>query len=193
MSSALRIGQSRALHLMELEDLTNLSNVTTVTKVGTIPEIVEAQDKIDWSTAVTPRVLETKLVRHSPTCRTKLVGLEGSSTPKLPNKKCIYLPQSKVKNKYCLLDSGCQLSILPSSVVDDLELLPSKRRMKTANEAVIPVLGEVEVDLHFGSLILPTRFLVSNHVTEVMLGFEFSEAQSGSVGLQQPIHQNAWP
>ena len=77
------------------------------------------------------------------------------------------------ENIYGVLDSGCQISILPHSLVCGEVSNASSKRMKAANDIEIPVLGEFEIDLELGSLILPTRFLVSDHVTEVMLGFDF--------------------
>ena len=77
------------------------------------------------------------------------------------------------ENICCLLDSGCQISILPHSLVRGEVLYASSKRMKAANDIEIPVLGEIEINLELGPLILPTRFLVSDHVTEVMLGFDF--------------------
>ena len=77
------------------------------------------------------------------------------------------------ENICCLLDSGCQISILPHSLVRGEVMYASSKRMKAANDIEIPVLGEIEINLELGPLILPTRFLVSDHVTEVMLGFDF--------------------
>ena len=77
------------------------------------------------------------------------------------------------ENICCLLDSGCQISILPHSLVRGEVLHSTSKRMKAANDIEIPVLGEIEIDLELGPLILPTRFLVTDYVTEVMLGFDF--------------------
>ena len=77
------------------------------------------------------------------------------------------------ENICCLLDSGCQILIMPHSLVRGEVLYPPSKRMKAANDIEIPVLGEIEIDLELGPLILPTRFLVTDHVTEVMLGFDF--------------------
>ena len=77
------------------------------------------------------------------------------------------------ENICCLLDSGCQISILPHSLVRGEVLYPPSKRLKAANDIEIPVLGEIEIDLELGPLILPTRFVVTDHVTEVMLGFDF--------------------
>ena len=77
------------------------------------------------------------------------------------------------ENICCLLDSGCQISILPHSLVRGEVLYPPSKRLKAANDIEIPVLGEIEINLELGPLILPTRFVVTDHVTEVMLGFDF--------------------
>ena len=77
------------------------------------------------------------------------------------------------KEHRCLLDSGCELSILPYELVKDYHLMPSYRRMRSANDVAIPVLGEVEVELELERLTLKVRFLVSNNISEIMLGFDF--------------------
>ena len=77
------------------------------------------------------------------------------------------------KEHRCLLDSGCELSILPYELVKDYQLMPSYRRMRSANDVAIPVLGEVEVELELERLTLKVRFLVSNNISEIMLGFDF--------------------
>ena len=55
------------------------------------------------------------------------------------------------QERRCLLDSGCELSILPYEFVKNYELMPSHRRMRSANDVAIPVLGEVEVKLELVS------------------------------------------
>ena len=73
----------------------------------------------------------------------------------------------------CLLDSGCMLSILPAEVVENKQTLPTNFKIKAANNVSIPVVGEIEVVVEIGTLQLNTRFLVSNHVSEIMLRYDF--------------------
>ena len=73
----------------------------------------------------------------------------------------------------CLLDSGAQLSILPAHIVPNCNLSPSNVRLKTANNIVIPILGQIDIDLEINSLKLRKNFLVTEHIAEVMLGYDF--------------------
>ena len=73
----------------------------------------------------------------------------------------------------CLLDTGCEMSIVPRSVVVGLELEPSNLKMKAANGTEILVNGKTVLDFELGPLRLSTDVLVSDHVYEVMLGYDW--------------------
>ena len=73
----------------------------------------------------------------------------------------------------CLLDSGAQLSILPAHIVQNCNLSPSSVRLKAANNIVIPILGQIDIDLEINSLKFRKNLLVTEHVAEVMLGYDF--------------------
>lgn len=72
-----------------------------------------------------------------------------------------------------LLDTGCQKSLIPRSYVPDANLIPSSRVVRAANGTLIAILGEVKFNLQLGRHRLPTSALVTEHVTEGMLGIEW--------------------
>ena len=73
----------------------------------------------------------------------------------------------------CLLDSGSEVTLLPVSVVAPLELQPTKKTLTAANGTDIPVLGKVTVPFRTGNFKSSITGLVSDHVGEVMLGYDW--------------------
>ena len=80
------------------------------------------------------------------------------------------------KPRTCLLDTGCELSIVPRSLVEGRQLFHSDRRMKAANGTEILIDGETTLDFELGPLQLPADVLVSEHVSEIMLGYDWLRA-----------------
>ena len=73
----------------------------------------------------------------------------------------------------CLLDTGCDLSIVPKSLVVDKEMEPSELKMKAVNGTEILVAGKTKLNFELGPLSLTANVLVSDHVFEVMLGYDW--------------------
>ena len=74
----------------------------------------------------------------------------------------------------CLLDSGCDISIVPKSLLKGDEVLDvDVGPMYAANGTVIPVVGETDIVLNRNGLTLPTHVVVSIHVTEPILGADW--------------------
>jgi len=74
----------------------------------------------------------------------------------------------------CLLDSGCEVTLMPETVVEaarDTEVLPSNQRLWAANGTEIEILGEVTVPLLLDGRCIMTTALVSADIEEVMLNF----------------------
>jgi len=72
-----------------------------------------------------------------------------------------------------LVDTGCERSVTPKRLVGDSRIKQAECRWFAANGTVIKVLGEATMDIKIGELIIPTRFVVSDNITEPMLGVEW--------------------
>ena len=72
----------------------------------------------------------------------------------------------------CVLDTGCERSIVPRRMVGQLELKGSEEEVFAANGTRIATVGSVEVPLHGAGMILPTEALVTTHVKEPILGID---------------------
>jgi len=73
----------------------------------------------------------------------------------------------------CLLDTGSEVCLLPENIVDANCIKKTKRSLKAANGTPIPILGEVSMPLSIGNFVTRITALVSQHVTEPMLGIDF--------------------
>jgi len=72
-----------------------------------------------------------------------------------------------------LVDTGCERSVTPRNLTGDAVLEPADCRLFAANGTAINVVGEVSMNIRIGDLILFTRFVVSDNITEPMLGVEW--------------------
>ena len=70
----------------------------------------------------------------------------------------------------CLLDSGADLCLIPANWIDATQLRPTTRNLSAVNNTQIVIHGEVDLVVAFGSLKVPTSFVVSPNVDEVILG-----------------------
>ena len=96
----------------------------------------------------------------------------------------------------CLLDTGSDVTLLPTSVALGVRLEPTSRRILAANGTAIKVTGSATVDATSGSHHVSITGLVSPHVHEVMLGIDFLKQQkavwnfqSGEVVLNGHLHK----
>ena len=79
----------------------------------------------------------------------------------------------------CLLDSGCEITLIPKSVVEaarNIKMSPSSQRLWAANGSEIEIAGEAMIPLLLNGRCLSTRALVSPDVEEVMLGSDWLQA-----------------
>ena len=75
--------------------------------------------------------------------------------------------------EFALLDAGCKVSLEKSKFTKNLEVENSGVRLVAANHTHIDVQGEVILPFKLGNLDLPTPALVSDSVSEIMLGVDF--------------------
>ena len=76
----------------------------------------------------------------------------------------------------CLVDSGCEITLVPKSVVDKvegIEVQPSTRQVWAANGTDIVIIGEVALPFELEGRRVETFALVTADIEEVMLGFDW--------------------
>jgi len=83
------------------------------------------------------------------------------------------------KRHLALLDSGCELSLAPSNVVENKRLRPTEQRVHAANGSAIEVLGETEIEFSIGGRMSGATVLVSPDVSELMLGITWLTERRG--------------
>src|SRR6266581_1756787 len=86
----------------------------------------------------------------------------------------VYLDASiRGKPVLCLVDTGCEKSVIPRSIVAGEPLESPKYKLFAANKSEISAYGEVDVKLRFGSLDVPSHFIVSESVEGIILGIDW--------------------
>src|SRR6266568_3665005 len=73
----------------------------------------------------------------------------------------------------CLLDTGCDHSLVPVEYVSDATLTPIYIDVTTANGGNIHVLGSTKINFIAGGLALQADVLVTRDVQEIMLGYDW--------------------
>jgi len=73
----------------------------------------------------------------------------------------------------CLLDTGSEVCLIPDSLVHSNCVKKTRRSLKAASGTPIPIVGEVKIPLSIGSFTTTITALVSEHVSEPMLGIDF--------------------
>ena len=72
-----------------------------------------------------------------------------------------------------LLDSGCDTTIVPLKFVNNRPIKPTRKTVCAANGTTIELAGEVTIQLQLGNLTIPTVALVSEYVSEGMIGYDW--------------------
>jgi len=60
--------------------------------------------------------------------------------------------------------------VITRKLIDEATMEPAGCRLFAANGTTVNVMGEIVLNVHVGDLTIPTRFVVSDNVTEPMLG-----------------------
>jgi len=97
----------------------------------------------------------------------------------------------------CLVDTGCDRSLLPKRLCATEHLQTSSMRLFAANGSSIAVLGEVTASVRLGSTVILSRFIVSDNIIEPILGidwlrtnadnWDFSSDRLGIAGRYWPL------
>jgi len=74
------------------------------------------------------------------------------------------------KDAVCLVDSGSEKCVITRKLINEATMEPARCRLFAANSTTVNVIGEIVLNVHLGDLTIPTRFVVSDSVTEPMLG-----------------------
>ena len=73
----------------------------------------------------------------------------------------------------CLLDSGCDLTVLPVKVVPKDQIQPTSEKLFAANGAQIPILGRATLPAQLGDFDVEISGLVSHHVQDIIIGADW--------------------
>ena len=91
----------------------------------------------------------------------------------------------------CLLDSGCEQSIVNSRLVSNLPLEPTQQRLFAANKTELPVKGRIRLRVTVHGLSTALDALVTDAVEDVILGIDWLTSnsvqwnfESGIISLQ---------
>jgi hypothetical protein len=82
----------------------------------------------------------------------------------------LWYGQQKLK---CLLDSGCQRSVMPRGVVERKTVDAADQVLFAVDGARLDTRGVVRISLELDGMVLPVEALVSEQVKEPMLGIDF--------------------
>ena len=82
----------------------------------------------------------------------------------------LWYGQQKLK---CLLDSGCQRSVMPRGVVERETVDAADQVLFAVDGARLDTRGVVRISLELDGMVLPVEALVSDQVKEPMLGIDF--------------------
>jgi len=73
----------------------------------------------------------------------------------------------------CLLDTGCDHSIIPRRLIPTAPIQPTSVRVTAANGTDITILGHVTIDFTVHNLALTAALLVAEDVNELILGYDW--------------------
>jgi len=73
----------------------------------------------------------------------------------------------------CLMDSGCEYSLIPRRLVPGATLAPVKMDVYAANGSLIRILGEMSVNFEIEGMPVQAHLLVSDQIDEFTLGYDW--------------------
>ena len=81
------------------------------------------------------------------------------------------------QNHLCLVDTGCDHSLLPGKMVPDVVLQPAQVAVFAANGSVINILGSTSMNFSIQGIALTADLLVTEDIDEIMLGYDWLVSQ----------------
>ena len=114
--------------------------------------------------------------------------MNHTTRPRLPDRassNAVYIRGSiNGRQQMCLIDTGYEVSLIPSTVVEGLALQSCSRFLMAANGTSINVLGEVRLPIKIrDGFEVSTVFLVSDQITEPMLGMDWLREHRCRIGF----------
>jgi predicted aspartyl protease len=86
----------------------------------------------------------------------------------------VYLPITvNGKQHSCLIDTGCEMSLIPRKLIPRARLQPTKQRIFAANGTEIPIHGVVRLRFRVEGFDTAATLLVSDLIEEMMLGIDW--------------------
>ena len=73
----------------------------------------------------------------------------------------------------CVLDTGCDQSIVPVQLVSNIALDTTAKKLTAANGTEVSLIGETVIHVKIGNITIPTFVVVSPEVSEMILGIEW--------------------
>jgi hypothetical protein len=73
----------------------------------------------------------------------------------------------------CIIDTGCDKSMVPYDLVKHIRFKPSQHSMTAANGSRINILGERRITFDLNNVRLTMPMLISNDIDDAMLGIDF--------------------
>jgi len=86
----------------------------------------------------------------------------------------VYLPaRIDGRTRYCLLDTGCEMTVIPAKLTRRRKLSQAQKNPIAANGTQIPILGWTTLQAYVGNSLLEINGLVTEHVQDIMLGIDW--------------------
>jgi hypothetical protein len=70
----------------------------------------------------------------------------------------------------CLLDTGCERSVIGRNIIPNVELTDTNIKLFAANGTEIPLIGAVKLDFTIGNFPVSTNLVVTEAFEELILG-----------------------
>ncbi len=89
------------------------------------------------------------------------------------------------RNLECLIDSGTSINLMPVRFIDKTRIRPTSKKLYAANGAKMELLGESDVIMKVGDLQISARFVISERISEIILGVEWLTGNDCTVNFSK--------